>query len=112
MTKRSAKPKARDGIETYQATWQGIEIEIRFERNWLGMPPTEYHPCHLEVQSVKPERAELSITETGYRSHFLGPDEIDAAGGPVAYMMAALDKAAKSKEWKARQLAARQLSLF
>jgi hypothetical protein len=52
------------------------------------------------------------ITETGYRSHFLSPDEIEAVGGVFAYVVDALDEAAKRKEWKARQAAQRQLSLF
>ncbi len=112
MTKRSTKPKARDGIETSRATWEGIEIEVRFERNWLGSPPSDYHPSHLEVEAIAPARAELPITETGYRSHFLSPDEVDEAGGPVAYVIDALNEAAKGKEWKARQAAQRQLSLF
>ncbi len=48
----------------------------------------------------------------GSRSHFLSPDEIQAAGGAVAYVIEALDEAAKRKEWKARHVAQRQLSLF
>jgi hypothetical protein len=57
MSKRSTKPKFRDGIDTFRATWQDVEIEIRFERNWLGSPPSDYHPSHLEVEAVAPARA-------------------------------------------------------
>jgi hypothetical protein len=35
-----------------QFSWQGIEIEIRFERNWLGSPPSDYRPSHPEVEAV------------------------------------------------------------
>ena len=90
MTNRKKKPDTRD-IETHRTTWQGIEIEISFERNWLGSPPSDYHPSHLEIRSVNPPKAELPITETGYLSHFLQPEELDQAGGPVAYFIAALD---------------------
>ncbi|MHB0696986.1 hypothetical protein, partial [Roseomonas mucosa] len=79
---------------------------------WLGRPPSEFHPCHLEVEATAPARTELPITETGYRSHFLGPAAMDEAGGPVAYVTAWLDEAAQDKAWKARQVAARQMALF
>ena len=94
-------------IEIHHATWRGIGIEIRFERNWLGSPPSEYHPSHLEVCAVMPERAPLPITETGYRSHFLHPDPLDEAGGPVAFVLAWLDAAAGDKSWQEREAAAR-----
>jgi orotate phosphoribosyltransferase len=54
----------------------------------------------------------LPITETGYLSHFVAADAIDEAGGPVAYVVAWLDRAAQDKEWKSRIEAQRQLSLF
>lgn len=111
MTNRKKKPDTRD-IETHRTTWQGIEIEISFERNWLGSSPSDYQSSHLEIRSVNPPKAELPITETGYLSHFLQPEELDAAGGPVAYVIAMLDEAAQRKEWKARCEAQRQLSLF
>ena len=112
MTKRKTTPKARDGIEKFPVNWQGIALEIRFERNWLGSPPSEFHPSHLEIQTTAPEREPLPITETGYRSHFVAAEDIDEAGGPVPYVTAWLDHAANSKEWKARAEAQRQLSLF
>jgi hypothetical protein len=104
--------KSPEGVATNRATWQSIEIEVRFERNWLGSPPSDYHPSHLEIESIEPPHAQLPITETGYRSHFLSPDEIQAAGGVLAYVIDALDEAAKRKEWKARQAAQRELTLF
>ena len=111
MAKKKQTP-AVEGIETHRIIWQGIEIEIRFERNWHDSSPTDCHPSHLEIRTVKPEKAELPITETGYLSHFLQPEELDEAGGAVAFVIAALDGAAKSRRWKARVEATRQLSLF
>jgi hypothetical protein len=111
MKNREKKSDTRD-IETHRTTWHGIELEIGFERNWLGSPPSDYHPSHLEIRSVNPPKEPLPVTETGYLSHFLEPADIDNAGGPVAFVVNALDKAAKSKEWKAHDAARRQLSLF
>ena len=52
------------------------------------------------------------MTETGYRSHFIGATVIDEEGGPLAFARAWLDQAADTPEWKAREAAARQFSLF
>jgi hypothetical protein len=50
----------------------------------------------------------LPFTETGYRSHFLGPGIVEEAGGPAAYVRAWLDHAAQSPKWRKQQTAARQ----
>lgn len=59
--------------------WQGIIVEIVYEPNWLNIAnrDCDLPSAHLDIRSIKPERAPLPITETGYRSHFLHPDEID-----------------------------------
>jgi hypothetical protein len=49
---------------------------------WLGMPPSQYHPTHLQIEAVQPPREPLPITETGYKSHFVAIEAIEAAGGP------------------------------
>jgi hypothetical protein len=54
----------------------------------------------------------LPFTQTGYRSHFLHPDEVEAEGGPAAYVTAWLNAAAKERDWKAVQAATQQLDLF
>ena len=75
--------------------------------NWYGSSL-----CRLEVTAADPEQAPLPISETGYRSHFCPGAEVDAAGGPVAYILAWLDAAARDSRWKAADMARRQLSLF
>jgi len=93
--------------QTYRFTWRGIEIEaIYTPLQWKTI-------AHLEVRSIKPERAPLPITETGYRSHFHQPGTIEARGGDVvAQIVAWLDEEANSPEWREAVEAARQLSLF
>ncbi len=66
--------------------------------------------AHLTVQAENKQR--LPFTETGYRSPFLHPDSVEAAGGPDAYVLAWLDHAAGSTEWKRYIEASRQFSLF
>ncbi len=68
--------------------------------------------AHLEIKTINPDRAPLPFTETGYRSHFIHPVEIEHEGGPEAYARAWLDYAAQSPEWIAKQEAAKQMSLF
>lgn len=92
-------------IDTF--TWHGIDIEVRYQPDWL----TSFI-AHLDVTSLKPERAALPFTETGYRSHFLDPGIVEAAGGPIAFVTAWLDEAAKDDEWRERESQTRQLSLF
>jgi hypothetical protein len=98
--------------EISHITWQGIEIEIRFARDWLRSSKTAYPTAHIEVVAIKPPRAALPITETGYRSHFLTAENVDAAGGALAYVLDALNEAAKHPAWKAKTATQRQLTLF
>lgn len=100
-------------IEVHALLWRGVDIEITFERDWLGLVRKHnLAASHLTITAIRPERAPLPITETGYRSHFLDAEDIDEAGGPVAYVAAWLDQMARSREWVAYEQASRQLSLF
>jgi hypothetical protein len=94
--------------------WQGITVEVTYEPNWLNVsnPDCDLPYAHLEIRTVAPERAPLPITETGYKSHFLHPYEIEEFGGPVAYAEAWLNEMAKAQEWLDYQTSSRQLSLF
>jgi hypothetical protein len=100
--------------EEHSLEWQGMRIAIRYCRSYFDFYEEIYgHPlAHLEIETIDPARAALPISETGYLSHFTGPEAIEAAAGPVAYVQAALDEAANDPAWIARQAAARQLALF
>jgi len=65
-----------------------------------------HHTAHLQIRSQTPALASLPNTETGYRSHFINPDDIDAEGGPVAKSRGRFAGVGK------RQDASRQMSLF
>ena len=94
--------------------WRGVTVTVSYEPDWLGMSKRspEAATAHLEVHKVSPDWALLPITETGYRSHFLPRGTVESAGGPVAYVRAWLDEAAKSPDWKLREQQSRQFSLF
>ena len=96
----------RDYIVT-RSNWNGIEIEIRWNRNYL-VYDDQTHMAHLEVMSVKPERAPLPITETGYKSHFTHVAAVDGFDSPEAW----LDHASGETQWREAQAARAQLSLF
>jgi hypothetical protein len=100
--------------ETYTFEWNGIRIAVRFCPRWLGFYERVYgYPlAHLEIESIEPARAPLPMTQTGYRSHFTRADEIEAHGGPAAFVRAWLAEAAKDPEWMASVESRKQLSLF
>lgn len=88
-------------------TWQGVRIEVCYVPDWLSN-----FLSHLSIASVEPAREQLPITETGYLSHFIEHGIVEARGGPAAYVLAWLEKAAEDPIWKEREAAARQFSLF
>jgi len=102
----------RNIIET-TIDWQGIALSISYEYDWLNMARSGgRHVAHLQIRSIAPACAPLPVTETGYRSHFVNPDDIEAEGGHVGYVVAWLNHAAETPEWRERQDAGRQMSLF
>jgi len=93
--------------QIYRFHWQGIEIEAIYTPLKWGVI------AHLEVRSIRPERARLPITETGYRSHFHPPGTIEAHGGDVvAQVIAWLDGEAAKPAWRRYAEASRQGELF
>jgi hypothetical protein len=98
-------------IQAFPIAWQGIAITVTCERNALALADAGVATsAHLAITAAN--RRPLPFTETGYRSVFVDPADIDAAGGPVAYVTAWLDLAAQSPQWRTRAMAAEQLSLF
>ena len=86
--------------------WQGITLSV-------GYTPDKYirGMNHLELQVLEPKGAKLPITETGYKSHFFY-DNVDAYGGPIAYVRAWLDEAAGEPDWMQHVEDRRQFNLF
>lgn len=90
---------------TSQTDWRGVTIRIVFrKRRWNS----DFD--HLEITAMND--AEIPITETGYRSHFLPGGIVEEHGGPEAYALAWLDHEAEKDDWKQKIDAAKQLCLF
>lgn len=97
------------GYQTHRLTWNGIEIEARYDpASWSGVI------AHLEIESISPARAPLPMTNTGYRSHYhpIGTIEAEYGGNVVAAVIDWLDKEAGSKAWKRYVKESQQLTLF
>lgn len=109
----SGGPESRN-VTVTTILWRGVTIQISYEPDWLGMSTHDNwrNVAHLQIEAIAPERAPLPMTETGYRSHFTDPAIIAEAGGPEAFAQAWLEADAARPEWKKREAAARQLSLF
>ncbi len=91
-------------IITGTLDWHGILIQVTLEK--------QRFVDHLQIETLDPQRAPLPITETGYRSHFIPKDTIEAAAGPVAYVETWLDNAASRKGWSEQEAAIRQYALL
>ena len=90
---------------TSQIVWHGVSVEITYrKRRWKS----DFD--HIELQ-VKDGRI-IPVTETGYRSHFLPAGIVEEHGGPESYVLAWLDHEAENPDWKKRESASRQMSLF
>jgi hypothetical protein len=98
MTKR--KPK------TAHLTWRGTLLSIKHTPQYFG------HADHVEVTVKKPVKAILPITDTGYRSHFIDPDELQAAGGAVLFVQAWLEREATTQACRDRQAKLAQLDFL
>lgn len=90
--------------ETHKLEWQGRKIVIRYQ------PKSFAGTAHLQVSSR--QGRPLPISETGYRSHFTDPLDVEELGGPAAYVEAWLNTAARSKTWRRIAQGGHQMTLF
>jgi hypothetical protein len=89
------------------ATGATVRLRITHSRDYLSQGSD-----HVEVESLRPKRAPLPITETGYRSHFMPALELMNAGGPVSFVEGWLAREAMGKHWQKQQAARQQGDLF
>jgi len=84
--------------------WHGIGMEITHVAGYFsGMD-------HIEIYTE--DRTPIPITKTGYKSYFFPTGGLGEYDSAVEYVRAWLEHEAKSKAWKAQELASRQMSLF
>lgn len=98
---------------TYQIDWRdpvsgkAVTLRITHARDYLSSGND-----HLEIESLRPKKEPLPVTETGYRSHFMPPLELMNAGGPVTFVTAWLDQEATGKAWSKAVTVKAQGDLF
>jgi hypothetical protein len=66
-----------------QLEQRGVTNALTYDPDWSNLSAIhpDYVQAHITPKVAKPERAPLPVTETGYLSHFLSPDEVEVAGG-------------------------------
>lgn len=101
--KRPAKP----ATTTHKLVWRDIACRVRHTPDYLSKGWS-----HIEIMVQKPKGAPLPITETGYRSHFLGHDDLERAGGAVRFFLDWIEREAASKQWSKAEFKLRQGDLF
>lgn len=84
-------------------TWEGITLSYTHTADAFSSPFD-----HIEVKTSE----QLPITETGYRSLFIHPDELNLWESVEAFILEWLDDAAKLPAWQEYRNQSRQLSLF
>lgn len=96
-----------DPHTVHRLTWQGIEVEATYcPLRWKVI-------AHLGIEAVEPLRAPLPISQSGYQSWFHQPRTIEESGLSVEnFVIAMLDEAAASSEWKTHVESSRQGTLF
>jgi hypothetical protein len=82
-----------------------LRIEHRADYFYPGMD-------HVEITTRSPLRAPLPITATGYLSHFIGAAQLEAAGGPEAFVADWLKRAGADPLWRRREAQKLQGDLF
>lgn len=88
--------------------WRGVTICVRLTTNCYSQP--DLH--HLEIQSVRPEREPLPITETGYRSHYFFSNDRMSLDEATDFVEDWIDRDAQTKAWISYVDESRQGALF
>lgn len=78
-------------VEEYDVQWTDYTINVSIERDSFVEGQ-----CHVEVRCKEP----LPITTTGYRSLFMAEEQLANYENVPSFILAWLDHAAKSKDWK------------
>lgn len=92
-----------DDPQSHEIIWAGITIEVKFTQHWMS---GVVH--HLELRADEP----VSITETGYKSHFIPYDQELCLTDVIEFVVAWLDKEGQSRSWREYVEAQRQGDLF
>jgi len=84
-------------------TWQGIDLEIRYNLSYCAVLEGNQAMAHIEVMVLQPEKHPLPITETGYKSHFIHRAIVEEFGGAIEFVLAWLDHESEKPVWNEMQ---------
>lgn len=104
---RQLKKRVAARTTTAKLAWRHVTARVRHTPNYISTGWS-----HIEITVLEPKGAPIPITETGYKSHFLDAEQLEAAGGPVAFFLAWIEQEAKTKAWAKAEAKWRQLELF
>ena len=104
---KAASERRAERRSTHTLVWRYARLRIVVTPNYLDLGNTQ-----LELIVVAPKGAPIPLTTTGYYCHYLGADQLAAAGGPVRFLADWLDREARSAKWQQTEFRWRQLDLF
>ena len=90
-------------------TWETITLECVLNPQWSSAVPDL---AHLQIWSIKPDKAPLPITGTGYRSHFFRAAQHLDEETLRAWVLSWIEEEAQSPAWTKQRKSLMQLSLF
>lgn len=97
---------AATGPLTHWFTWRHVRCKV------VETPNSFAGHTHLELNAIAARDVPLPITRTGYKSHFIDPQALAEAGGPVALFTVWLEETARSKAYQDAEFRWRQGELF
>ncbi len=95
-------------FEIAEFEWSGVQCRVRVEANYRGNAGWS----RIDIQVLTPTGHPLPIAESGTHSHQLDADELAAAGGPVAFYRAWLEKDSRHYRYTKALDAYHQADLF
>lgn len=101
------KPAQRQRLTwTNSATGEVIRLQLTHTADYISAGTD-----HLEIESV-PKHVPHPLSQTGYRSHFIGQAKLKSAGSTAAFVTRWLDEVTKPKAHGDREAQQRQGDLF
>ena len=100
-------PRTRRPAIRHRLVWHAVTCHVLHTRDFMSPGWTQ-----LEIVVVTPKGAPMPITETGYLAHYIDAAELVAAGGPVAFFTAWLEREAATKRYAKAAARWRQLPLL
>ena len=96
-----------DRAITHWLTWRHLRLKITTIDRWGGGDWTL-----LQIEVLASRDTPVPVTSTGYVARGITSDEIEAAGGPAAYVTRWLDEAASRRTYRDSEFRWRQGDLF